>query len=336
MIVDELTSAVAVRDPRPAAAGAEVARLAAAAAAYADAAQAASTRRAYQTKWRAFSTWCELHRAAPLPAAPDVVALYLTELAPTRSVSTLTVILAAIGDAHGAAGLPRPTSARLADVWAGIRRKHGRPPAQKSALVTADLRKVVARLPPTIAGARDKALLLVCFAGALRRSELVALELADNARRDVLCRCSFVPGGLHIRLGRSKTDQEGRGQLVAIPRGKTRLCPVVALRAWLDVAKISSGPIFREVDRHGRVGSAALSGHAVAGIVKRAALRAGLDPMQFSGHSLRAGFVTSAAQAGVTTELIMRQTRHQKAETVAMYVREAEFFTRNAAAKVGL
>ena len=121
-----------------------------------------------------------------------------------------------------------------------------------------------------------------------------------------------------------------------MPRGKTALCPVTALRAWLAVSKIDDGPIFRRIDRHGRIGNEALSDRAVADIVKRAVLRAGFDPLHFAGHSLRAGFVTSAAAAGVTTELIMRQTRHTKAETVAGYVREAELFTRNAASKVGL
>jgi integrase len=164
----------------------------------------------------------------------------------------------------------------------------------------------------------------------------VALEIADGHGESAPYRCSFVAGGLHIRLGVTKTDQEGRGAVIAVPRGKTKLCPVAALRVWLELSQISRGPIFREVDRHGRVGQTALTDRAVADIVKRAVVRAGLDPLQFSGHSLRAGFVTSAAQAGVTTELIMRQTRHRKAETVAGYVREAELFSRNAASKVGL
>ena len=315
----------------------EVARLAAAAASFADASQASATRRAYDTCWKAFSAWCDTHQAVALPASPDVVALYLTEraLAGAR-VSTMSKDLAAIGDRHHRADLPRPKSARLDEIWAGIRRENFRPRRQSAALVTADLRRVVSRLPGSTAGVRDRALLLVGFAGALRRSELVALEIDDGRGQSASSRCSFVPGGLHIHLGKTKTDQEGRGRSVAIPRGKTKLCPVVALRTWLDLSQITRGPVFRGIDRHGRVGRTALTDRAVADIVKKAVLRAGLNPVLFSGHSLRAGFVTSAAVAGVTTELIMRQTGHVKGETVAMYVREVELFSRNAASKVGL
>ncbi len=322
------------REPRPAVPGEDLARLAAAAAHYAESSRSPATRRAYDTKWRAFTTWCESHAAIALPADPDVVALYLTHLAPDRSVSTLNQILAAIGDAHRRVQLDPPSSGRLSDVWAGIRRSRLDQPDRRSALVTAELRKVVQRLPATMAGARDRAILLIGFSGALRRSELVALDLEGS--KSAASRCIFVAGGLHLHLAKSKTDQEGHGHLVAIPKGKTKLCPVAALSAWLELSQISSGPIFREVDRHGRVGETRLTDRAVADIVKRAVLRAGFDPVRFSGHSLRAGFVTSAAQAGVTTELIMRQTRHTKAETVAGYVREAELFTRNAAGKVGL
>ena len=320
-----------------AAAPPEVARLAAAAASYADASQAPATRRAYDSSWRAFATWCDEHQAVALPASPDVVALYLTSVAQDgRRVATLARIVAAIGDRHRRADLPPPASARLTEIWSGIRRAERAPQRQVRALVTADLRRAVARLPESVAGARDKALLVLAFSGALRRSELVSLELDTGRRILATSSVAFVPGGLRISLGRSKTDQEGRGQIIAIPRGRTKLCPVTALREWLDLSGISAGPVFREVDRHGRVGQTPLSARAFADVVKRAVARTGMAPELFSGHSCRAGFVTEAASKGATLEQIMRQTRHKKPETVLLYMREADLFSNNAAGKIGL
>lgn len=324
-------------DQRPAAAGAEVDRLAAAAAAYADAATAASTRRAYETSWRAFVTWCDARQAEALPAHPLTVAFYLTDHAGRLAIATLSRQLAAIRTRHRLAGHPPPASAELERVWRGIRREHGRPSNAKRALVIADLRKICARLPATLAGARDRALLLVCFAGALRRSELVALVIDDGrSAAPGAARLRLVAAGAEIRLGRSKTDQEGEGQFVAIPRGRTKLCPITALTAWLQAAGISSGAVFRSVDRHGRVGRVALSDRAVAVIVKRAAESVGLDPAVFGAHSLRAGLATTAGAAGVDLQLVMRQLRHTKAETTMRYIREGEVFRHNAAGKVGL
>lgn len=318
------------RDLDPAASG-EVVRLAAAAAAYADAAMAPATRRAYESSWRAFEAWCDTRRTSALPTSGRTVALYLTELAPAKTVATLGRHLAAIRAAHKLSGEPDPGGPELARIWAGIRRTHGRPPAKKRALVTDDLKRIVKKLRGPGA-TRDKALLLVGFAAALRRSELVALNLDANAP----ARLSFVCGGLEVRLAKSKTDQEGRGQVVAIPHGKTALCPVKALEEWLRSADIRAGPVFRAVDRHGRVGKAAIGEKAAASIVKKAAARAGFAPAVFGAHSLRAGFVTEAARAGVAIELIMRQTRHTRSETVVGYIREVDLFKRNAAAKVGL
>lgn len=324
-------------DLAPAALEAEVRRLAAAAADYADASKASATRRAYNSRWRQFSSWCVAHGfAGEAPTDPNVLILYMTDVAPRLSVSTMFQTIAAIAEVHRRENLPPPASSRLDEVWSGIRRTRGRPPRKKRALVTAELRKVVARLPPTLAGSRDRALFLLGFSGALRRSELVALWLDWPADDVAACRCSFVAGGLLIDLGRSKTDQEGRGHQVAIPHGKTALCPVAALRDWLDISQISCGPIFRGVDRHGRLGAEALTGKSASEIVKRGVAHTKLDPRLFGAHSLRAGFITSAAAGGADLQLIMRQSRHKKTETVMGYVREAEFFTRNAASKVGL
>jgi integrase len=262
--------------------------------------------------------------------------MYLTDRAGHLAVSTLSLHLAAIDHHHLKHGFDRPRAAELRKVWAGIRREHGRPPRKKRALVIGDLQKVVKRLPDTIQGVRDKAVLLVCFAAALRRSELVALHLDDGKSVSAPQRLQFVRDGMVIRLDKSKTDQLGEGQVIAIPHGKTKLCAVAALQAWLKAAAITAGPLFRPIDRHGHVGREALSDRAVADIVKRACRRAGFDEALFSGHSMRAGFVTTAAAANVNAETIMRQTRHKKLDTLRGYIREGELFTRNAASKVGL
>ena len=170
--------------------------------------------------------------------------------------------------------------------------------------------------------ARDRALLLIGFAGGFRRSEIVALNCDD---------IEHVRQGLIVTLRRSKTDQEGAGRKVGIPFGRTRHCPVLALDRWLAVSKIEVGPVFRPVDRHGRVASERLSGEAVSLIVKERVAAAGNDPAGFSGHSLRAGFATSAVQAGVSTPKIRSQTGHASDAMLARYVRDGELFVDNAA-----
>jgi integrase len=324
------------RDPRPAAAGGEVQRLVAAAAEYAAASRAPATRRAYQSAWSAFCSWCHVHGAQALPARGDIVALYLTELAPRLAVATLGRHLAAIRAQHADADEARPDSAFLRKTWSGIRRTHGRPPNQKRAALTKDLVRVVKRLPPGPAGLRDRALLLIGLASALRRSELAGLEFDIGKTLPALRSIRFVAGGVEIRLGRSKTDQTGEGQVIAVPSGRTQLCPVQALKAWLEAAAISSGPVFRGVDRHGRIGQTAMRPEAVAQVIKRAFRCAGFDPAAFAGHSLRSGFVTSAHLAGASLELIMQQTRHRKTESVMGYIRDVDRFKNNAARKLGL
>jgi len=212
-------------------------------------------------------------------------------------------------------------------VLAGIRRVHGVKPEQKAPITLAELRRMVAACGQDIAGARDRALLLAGFLGAFRRSELVALELPDLA---------FVAEGLRVTVRRGKTDQEGRGVEKALPvASDVGLCAVKHLRAWLVVADISEGRVFRSVNRHGQVGEG-LSDRAVAGIVKRRAEQAGLEPARFSGHSLRAGFATAAALAGRGLDAIMRQTGHRSVAVARGYVRAAEAFDPKINAAVGL
>jgi integrase len=296
---------------------------------YAAAAKAANTLRGYRADWRDFAGWCERHRLEALPAAPETVAFYLTDLASSRKTATLQRRLSAIAQAHQAAGHPPPTKdAAVKAVWAGIRRTHGTAQAGKAPALTADVRAMVATLPEKRIGDRDRALLLLGFAGAFRRSELVGLDVADvAAMRD----------GLVVTLRRSKTDQEGAGRPVGIPYGSNpATCPVRALEAWRAAAAIADGALFRGVDRHGRLLPGRLSDRAVARVVQRAAAAAGLDPARYAGHSLRAGLATAAAAANVPERVIALQTGHRSMKILRRYIRQGSLFTENAAAAVGL
>ena len=176
-------------------------------------------------------------------------------------------------------------------------------------------------------GARDRALLLTGFAGALRRSELVSIDVDDLQQRDE---------GIVIMLHRSKTDQEGAGRRVALPYGHDHhTCPVTAIAEWQRAAGIAGGGLFRTIDRHSRVGDALRPG-AVNLIVKRAAVSAQLDPIVFSGHSLRAGFCTAAAAAGATERAIANQTGHRSMNVLRGYIRIGSLFSDNAVAQLGL
>ena len=284
---------------------------------YALAEKSAATRRAYRSDFAAFTTWCAGRGLDPIPAAPEAVAAFIADQANAGfRASTLGRRVAAIAYAHALAGLEPPTSSKAVRVvLGGVRRKIGTRPTQKAPATAERIAAMLAALPDTLTGKRDRALLALGFAGAFRRSELVALELADLA---------VETEGMRVHIRQSKTDQEGRGQEIAIPRG-TKLRPVNAVQDWLKAAKIEDGPVFRSIDRHGRIG-AALSAQSVALIVKRYAEAAGLDPQEFAGHSLRAGFLTSAAEAGADVLRMMEVSRHKRVETVQGYVRRANGF----------
>jgi integrase len=299
--------------------------LAEAAHAYIESSRAEATRRAYRARWSHFTAWCARHGLTSLPAAPETVALYLTARAREgRKVSTLSQTLAAISQAHQMAGHESPRSTPVVrEAFKGIRRVHGAAPTQKRPLLDTELRALLGELPKTLGGARDRALLLVGFGGAFRRSELVALEVADLA---------FSSEGLTVTLRRSKTDQEGMGRKVGLPYGRAAAtCPVRSLQRWLELAGISEGPVFRAVDRFGNLGGA-LQGRAAARIVKRRVRALGAEAADYSGHSLRAGLATSAAKAGKAAHTIMKQTGHRSVAMVQRYIRDAELFVDNAAA----
>jgi site-specific recombinase XerD len=227
--------------------------------------------------------------------------------------------MAAIRWAHEAASLESPTASKLVrSTMKGIRRGQGTAPNRKAPATVDRLAAMVSQADTdTLKGLRDKALLLFGFASAMRRSELVALTVEDIEQTE---------RGLLVTLRRSKTDQEGQGHQRAIPFGRSpETCPVGALNAWLEGASIDEGRLFRSVSRHGQVGER-MSTRAVADVVKHYAVLAGLNPDEYSGHSLRAGFVTSAAEKGRSTERIMDHTGHQSAAMVRVYTRRVDVF----------
>ncbi len=296
---------------------------------YAAEAVAANTRRAYGADWRDFVAWCDARGRGPLPASAETVAVYLADLAAFRKTSTVARRLAAISQAHSIAGFESPTvDVAVRQVMAGIRRRHGSRQQGKEPALTDDIRAMVARLDRTLAGRRDRALILLGFAGAFRRAELVALDVSD---------LTFGREGMVVRVSRGKTDQEGSGREAGIPYGShPDTCPVRAVQGWLAVAGIARGALFRPVDRHGNLQPARLTAQSVALIVKRAAAAARLDPQQYAGHSLRSGLATSAAAAGVAERAIMDQTGHKSLPMVRRYIRRGSLFRENAAALVGL
>lgn len=208
-------------------------------------------------------------------------------------------------------------------VMAGIRRTFGSAPAAKTALTPEMLARMLAEPGPGLWGIRNRALLLVGFAAALRRSELAALTCEA---------IEWTAEGFILTIGRSKTDQSGEGQVVGVPRGRNpRLCPAVALGEWIETGGVSAGPVFRAIHRQSGVTERGLEDHRIASIVKELAGRCGLDPALFSGHSLRSGLATSAARAGASERSIMNQTRHKSLPQVRRYIQRGSLFLENAA-----
>lgn len=288
-----------------------------------------NTRRGYQADYRSFEAWCAERGVRALPATPAVAAEYFSSLAEAgRKASTITRARAAIRLAHVSAGHPDVTaSALVKNTLKGIRRAVGTAVAKKSPTLTTDITAMVNSIDGGLKGTRDKALILMGFATGMRRSELVGIKVEH------IDECAE---GIRITLPRSKTDQEGRGRVIGVTRGTNpTTCPVRALNNYLRAAGIREGFIFRSINRHGQIGSG-LSAQAVALVVKSAAAAAGLNPDNFSGHSLRAGLVTQAAIAGAKVADIMRQTGHKSHDTVMGYVRIANVFSNNASGSLGL
>ena len=292
------------------------------AAAYARAARAGSTRRAYESDWAIFTAWCAAHHLTALPATPDVVAVFAGDQA-TAGLNPATIgrRIAAIGHYHRAGGHPAPTAlptaGRLAEVLAGIRAEHGGAKRRKQPADAAALRNMLAGIEGDgLRAVRDRAILAVGMAAALRRSEIVALGVEH---------VGLVPEGLRLTIARSKTDRTGAGAVIAIPEG-SRIRPKALLLAWMAAAGHASGPLFRRLSRSDALTEAAMSDRAIARLVQQHAAAAGYDPTQFAGHSLRAGFLTEGAAQGATIFKLQEVSRHKSVQVLSDYVRNAELF----------
>lgn len=293
-------------------------------------AKAANTIRAYTSDWAQFEGWCWERHLEPLPARPEAVATYLAALALAgKADSTIGRHLAAIGWKHRQEGLVSPVQRDervvIADTLAGIRREQrARPSARKSAITARELAAMIAAAEGEgTRSIRDRAIMALGLAAALRRSELVMLEWRD---------VEMVDKGLKPTLRHSKTDQDGEGQVIAVPAGKT-LKPVERLRAWLAVRGSSAGPLFYQIDPQGRMTDKPMSDRSIARLIQKYAERVGLDPETIGGHSLRAGFLTEASRNGATIAKMPEVSRHKKVEVLLGYVRSAELFDDHAGAK---
>lgn len=301
-------------------------------AAAATASRAATTRTVYASQWRLWERWCTDRGVDPLGGDPVLVCAYLTERAAAGlSVAGLDVACSGIRDAYLAAGLVTPTDHPMARrVRAGLRRTYGAAPRRQARALTVDeLGQILARIDRTSpAGARDAAILLVGYAGALRRSDLAGLELADLEPRSA---------GLLVTIRRSKTDQERRGDVIGIAHGRRRLTdPIAALNTWLDHRGSGHGSLFTRI-YHGRVHATGLSPHTVGVIIRERGRASGIDSNRITSHSLRAGHVTSAATAGVPLERIAAQTRHRDFNVLReRYIRPLEALATTSSSDLGL
>ena len=312
-------------------------------------AQAENTTRAYASDLEDFRHWCKRIGREWMPATPETVGLYLGARADKLSLATLERRLAAIASVHKEEGYPSPASVAerpLRKIWKGIvrektRRQDGAPP-----LLVEDLRSIIEHLPRysasgdgstgelTLTSLRDRALLLVGWTGALRRSELVALTTGD---------IEFIEGeGVNVYVRASKADQEGEGLVKGLPYGSNKeTCPVTALRQWLQAAEENvegtfEGDIFRRFYRGESIGEEAMTAQYVSTVLKRHAENAGLDPEEYSAHSLRAGFITQAIRAGKPERRVKEHSGHASWETFNRYVEEAGTFQDNPAEDIGL
>lgn len=291
--------------------------------------KAENTKAAYASDFGIFVKWCSGHGLSALPSDAPTLSAYIAECRERElKVSTVTRYLSAISQAHKLAGHPSPTlDPRVREVAKGFRRVRGSAPRQVKPLLLEQLIRIVEQLGISIRGLRDSAILTIGFMAALRRSEISALE------REHL---ESVPEGLILTLPHSKTDQEGLGRKIGIPFGNDRFCPVAVIRRWYTQAQIDSGPLFFGVYRGAdqkifleRRERRPLCDRQVAQIVKRSLELAGYDSAGYSGHSLRAGFCTSAGAAGIPEHAIMRHTGHRSERVMRGYIRDGELFTTN-------
>ena len=297
---------------------------------------AENTRKAYRKGWACFTDYCRRAKISdPLAASPEMVAGFLISLATQRSprsgqvlsMGTVALYASAITKQFVAAGVSSPTRhPTVTATLRGLARLKGTAPRQVMALREDHIEAMLAQCAETVIGVRDAAILSLGFAAALRRSEVCALRVSDIR---IFLPQEDGPKRMVLTIRKSKTDQTGKGQTIAVPEGKV-IRPIRRLEMWLSKSGISRGPLFRSMKRGGRVQGKPLHHSDIPRLLKHYASQIGLDPKLVSGHSLRAGFVTSAAAHHARLDKIMEVTRHRNASSVMKYVRDADAFSDHA------
>lgn len=287
--------------------------------------KAEQTISAYESDWNDFFDWCQYVNESPFPAKPETIVNYINNLSSYAKANTIARRISALSENFIAAGLfnDNPCASPLVKgAMKSIRRKIGTYQRGKTPLLKEDLVQIITTFKKNdLIDLRDKTILIIGFMGAFRRSELANIQYDD---------LKFSRNGVEIFLPYSKTDQEGHGEVVALPYlHKSYMCPVTILTAWLEKSSIKSGPIFRGFTRAKKLRSAPISDQMINKIVKERVRLIGLDPTDFGAHSLRHGFATSAALSGIEERDIMKQTRHHSVEMVRHYINEADRFQNN-------
>lgn len=279
-------------------------------------AAAKNTRRAYQCDWKHFEAWCSVQRTPSLPVEPESAAAYAVNcVREGLKISTVRRRLAAIGEMHLRNRHPSPLDSwEVRSTLRRLRNEIGTPPVSKKPLSLTDLRSMLEQCAEDLSGMRDRAVLIIGFCSALKRSELVHLTVEDIA---------VAKEGLVLNIRGNPSSR----RKIALPFGRhPKTCPVKVLEAWLAAARIERGPIFRAVNKSGILSSRALSDRVIGDIVKKYCARIGRRPSAFSGYSLRTGFAIAATQAGASQNSIRRQTGHASLEALRRYTGDAAIF----------
>lgn len=284
-----------------------------------------ATKKAYRSDWGIFCRWCESMSLASMMADPETVGLYVVHLDKIgRKPSTIRRAMTSISQAHLLAGHDSPITARVLELKKGIHRIRGTAQLHKKALTLGKLRRCIEHTLPSFIGSRDKAILLVGWTGALRRSEISGIDYEN---------LEFVEDGIIVTISSSKTDQEGAGRKIGLPfiDSDEKLCPVRALRRWIRLAAIESGPVFLGVGKGahlflGTTSCRRIGDRTIGTIVKSAAERAGYDPRAYAGHSLRSGLATTLAREGIEERRIANITGHKSMKTLRTYIQDGELF----------
>jgi site-specific recombinase XerD len=294
--------------------------------------KAINTIRAYKSDFNDFSLFCAQNGFKSLPSDPNIVSLYLTHLSTKEAkMSTLKRRLVSIGVIHKLKGYYLDTKhPSIIENIMGIKRRKGSNQKGKKPILINSLKQIINAIDEQnkqeIKKFRDRTIILIGFSGGFRRNEIVSLDYED---------LDFVQEGLKINIRRSKTDQFGEGSVKALPYfDSSQYCPVISLKKWIEISKIKSGPLFRRFTKGSNLSENRLTDQTVALLIKEYLILAGIESKNYSGHSLRSGFATSAAESGVEERSIMAMTGHKSTEMVRRYIKEANLFKNNALNKI--